>query len=408
MKEIIIGKNGKQILSWSDEIDPIAKDQLINLTELPFLFKHAAAMGDCHPGYGMPIGGVIACNNAVIPYAVGKDIGCGMSSVRTNYPAEKITRKQIVEIREIVKNLIPVGDGNVHDKEMEQWGEFEKFLSRFKNPIQEVGWYKPNDWKWFKRSLGTLGGGNHFIEIQSGDDGNIWLMLHSGSRNLGNKIANYYSDLALKLNKRWYSNIPDKDLAFFPADIKEGGLYIRDMNFALKFAAENRKRMMTLFKATVSYVLGEILFTKEINIHHNYASLEHHFNKDVWVHRKGATSARNGEIGIIPGSQGTNSYIVEGLGNPLSYCSCSHGAGRKKGRMDASRTLSVDECTKSMEGVVFDGWKEVKRKAKKDPDGMLDLSEAPEAYKDIDQVMENQKDLVKIIVKLKPLGVVKG
>jgi len=191
MKEIIIGKNGKQILSWSDEIDPIAKDQLINLTELPFLFKHAAAMGDCHPGYGMPIGGVIACNNAVIPYAVGKDIGCGMSSVRTNYPAEKITRKQIVEIREIVKNLIPVGDGNVHDKEMEQWGEFEKFLSRFKNPIQEVGWYKPNDWKWFKRSLGTLGGGNHFIEIQSGDDGNIWLMLHSGSRNLGNKIANY-------------------------------------------------------------------------------------------------------------------------------------------------------------------------------------------------------------------------
>jgi len=401
-------EGGIEVWSWNEEVEDGAKNQALDLSKLPFLVHHVALMPDCHQGYGMPIGGVITCQNVVIPNAVGVDIGCGMCAVQTNYPAEKITKDQIIAIREIVKNMIPVGEGNVHDKELEEWSGFDKFLSKFKNPIQEIGWYKPSDWSWFKRSLGTLGGGNHFIEIQSGDDGNIWLMLHSGSRNLGSKIANYYNELALKWNKKWYSNIPNDDLAFLPTDIKEGGQYLRDMGLALRFAEENRKRMMILFKAAVVYTLGEVIFTKEINIHHNYANLEHHFGKDVWVHRKGATSAREGQVGIIPGSQGTNSYIVEGLGNVLSFQSCSHGAGRKMGRMNASRTLSVDECTKSMEGIVYDGWKEVKRKAKKDPDGMLDLSEAPDAYKNIDQVMENQKDLVKILVKLKPLGVVKG
>jgi tRNA-splicing ligase RtcB len=252
------------------------------------------------------------------------------------------------------------------------------------------------------KSIGTLGGGNHFIEIQKGSDGHIWIMIHSGSRNLGKQIADHYDKIARELNKKWYSEVPDKwELAFLPVNSKEGQSYIREMNYAVEFALANRKlmidRVIEIFqKELVGFENPETKFNEMINIAHNYARQENHFGKNVWVHRKGATSAREEEIGIIPGSQGTKSYIVKGKGNPESFESCSHGAGRKMGRKQAQRSLSYEEEIKKM-GSVIHGMR-----------GEKDLDEAPGSYKDIDVVMQNQKDLVDIVVELSPLAVIKG
>ena len=237
----------------------------------------------------------------------------------------------------------------------------------------------------------------------------IWLMIHSGSRNLGYRIASFYHAQAKKLNEQFHVKLPDSDLAFLPVETEAGHNYIRDMHFALRYALENRHRMMQCFKQALSDCAGEVEFKQEVNIHHNYASYEEHFGKKVWIHRKGATSARAGEIGIIPGSMGTPSYIVRGLGEAESFMSCSHGAGRKMGRGEASRNLSVDNCNKAMEGIVFDRWNKFRPKWKKGGDkGLFDLSEAPLAYKDIDEVINAELDLIEPVVKLKPLAVVKG
>jgi len=230
-------------------------------------------------------------------------------------------------------------------------------------------------------------------------------MIHSGSRNLGHQIASHYNKVAQELCKKFHSSIPNNDLAFLPVDSNEGYCYIRDMNFALKYAMENRKLMMTCFKSCIQDVFDNVEFTEEINIHHNYASLENHFGKNVWIHRKGATSAYKDQLGIIPGSMGTPSYIVKGKGNRDSFMSCSHGAGRPMSRTDASKKLTKDECDKAMEGIVFDRWNKIRRGRMK---GELDLSEAPGAYKDIDTVISEQSDLIEIVVKLQPLGVLKG
>ncbi|MCK4806407.1 MAG: RtcB family protein, partial [Candidatus Aegiribacteria sp.] len=259
------------------------------------------------------------------------------------------------------------------------------------------------------KSLGTLGGGNHFMEVQQGDDGIIWLMIHSGSRNTGYRIANHHHKVALKHCRNHGEVLPTQDLSFLPIDSSEGRAYVRDMKFALDYALENRKRLMESFKEIYAGVITVARFCDEVNIHHNYAALENHFGRDVWVHRKGATSAKKGEKGIIPGSMGTHSYIVQGLGNPDSFCSCSHGAGRVMGRREASRRLTLDRCDASMKDVVFSGWKKYGGFGKRKKGApLLDLSEAPDAYKNIEEVMEAQLDLVKPLVRLKPRGVVKG
>lgn len=247
--------------------------------------------------------------------------------------------------------------------------------------------------------LGTLGSGNHFIEIQRDENGHIWFMLHSGSRGLGYKIADHYIDLAKAANDKWYSNCP-RELAFFPFDSELGHEYFDAMQFALAYARENREVMkrdiLASFDANVSF---EVL--EDINIHHNFAAWENHFGENVIVHRKGATRARKFELGIIPGSQGTSSYIVEGLGNPESFMSCSHGAGRRMGRKEAIRTLDKGTQNKLMGDVIRDPWSIDKL-------GRVVLDEAPGAYKDIDQVMADQADLVKIVTKLTPIAVIKG
>jgi len=379
------------IFSWCEDVDDGAMEQAVNAAMHPASFHHVALMPDCHRGFGVPIGSVFACRDAVIPSAVGVDIGCGMASVGTDLT--ELGKDTILDIIRELKRSIPMGFN--HHKEDQEWDGFDEApdIKVVKDNISSA-----------KRQLGTLGGGNHFLEIQEDSNGTVWLMLHSGSRNFGYKIAKEFNNIAMKKCAMWHSELPpgkgEDSLSFLPVGSKEATQYIEAMNFALRFAQENRNRMMEIFKKTVNDMTGAS-FKDTINIHHNFAILENHFGKNVWVHRKGATQARKGQLGIIPGSMGTQSFIVEGLGNPESFESCSHGAGRASGRAEFCRTHTVEECDDDMKDVVFDGWGKTRK-------GALDISEAPKAYKDIHKVIDAQNDLVKVVVTLNPLGVVKG
>lgn len=375
------------IKSWCENPEESAIEQAKNLTKLPFIYKHVALMPDTHLGYGMPIGGVIACSHAVIPNAVGVDIGCGMLAVQTNL--KEMPQETLKKIMGDIRKLIPVGFN--HHKEKQE----EDLMPSRSSDIDNSEIVR-KEYNSALKQLGTLGSGNHFIEIQKDHLDNIWFMIHSGSRNLGYKVAKYYNDLAKGLNIKYSSEVKKEwDLAFLP--IEDACGYINEMNYCLKFALDNRRLMSERIKeAFTNHSEEPLVFAEPINIHHNYAALEHHFGKNVWVHRKGATSAKEGELGIIPGSQGTASYIVKGKGNPQSFTSCSHGAGRKMGRKQAERTLNLKEEQEKLRGIVHSV-----RTSK-------DLDEASGAYKDIDTVMAEQEDLVEIITKLRPLGVIKG
>lgn len=383
MKQIITTEP-KIIKLWLDDIEQGALNQAKNLANLPFIFKHIAIMPDSHQGYGMPIGGVAATTDIIIPNAVGVDIGCGMCAVRTDL--REISREKLLKIIIAIKNRIPVGFKKhslpIHKELMPKMPFFDGSIIMREADNAEL-------------SLGTLGGGNHFIEIQKGDDDYIWIMVHSGSRNLGKQVADHYNKIAEELNKKWYSSIPKEyELAFLPVDSTEGQNYITEMNYCVDYALQNRKAMMSVIKEC----FFNTSFEPMINIAHNYARLENHFNHNVWVHRKGATSAQEGKLGIIPGSQGSCSYIVKGKGNIHSFKSCSHGAGRKMGRKEAQRNLNLQNEIHHLDnmGVVHN----IKN--------TNDLDEASGAYKDIDVVMSNQVDLVSIEVKLTPLAVIKG
>jgi len=390
------------IMCWADEIEDGALEQAKNLSTLPFVKGRVVLMPDVHQGYGMPIGGVIACEDVIIPNAVGVDIGCGMVTVPTNMSIHDIPKNELKptlrKAMEKIKKAVPVGF-NVHNEAQE--------CKLFEGGQYKAGWTTEKNWDRATKSLGTLGGGNHFIEIQMEEhqDAKIWIMIHSGSRNLGKVIADYYHRKALEECHRWNLKIPTEDLAFLHTSSPFADLYLQDMSFALQFAVENRNSMLSTVKKVLTEMFEGIKFGNEINIHHNYANLEKHMGKDLWVHRKGATSAKKDQFGIIPGSMGTPSYIVLGKGNLLSFNSCSHGAGRSIGRMAASRKFTTDECDKIMGDVVFDRWNKIKRGKMK---GKYDLGEAPLAYKDIDKVINNQLDLVSIYTKLLPLAVVKG
>lgn len=384
------------IKSWCNEPEEGAKKQAENLTKLPFIFKQVCLMPDTHQGYGMPIGGVIATKGVVIPNAVGVDIGCGMIAVKTSLT--ELTMEQRKKIKGGSKEYqggivcsIPHGKGKNHNKDQ----EWESFANAPDIPIVQQGL------KLARKQLGTLGSGNHFIEIQKGSDEYIWVMIHSGSRKFGYNIAKHYNKVAQDLCKMWYSNIPEfkgeDGLAFLPLNTQKGHDYMTAMKYALEFAYANRLHMLENVKKAFLNVV-DCTFEKEINIHHNYATLENHFGQNVMVHRKGATSAKEGELGIIPGSQGTASYIVRGKGNRESFTSCSHGAGRAMSRTEAKKKLNLKDEIKKLDDL---GILHSVRHEK-------DLEEAEGAYKNIDVVMEEQKDLVEIVVKLKPLAVVKG
>ncbi|MFZ2882121.1 MAG: RtcB family protein [Candidatus Moraniibacteriota bacterium] len=393
MKQVISTER-VPIKMWLGEIEQGALDQAKNLANLPFVFKHVAIMPDSHVGYGMPIGGVLATENVVIPNAVGVDIGCGMCAVKTSLT--EVDQDTLKKLMGEIRKKVPVGFA--HQKEKQ-----DQRLMPDRNQVFNMGEICQRENENALSQIGTLGGGNHFIEIQKGNDGHIWVMIHSGSRNLGLQVATHYNKLAEILCDKFYSSVPkSQQLAFLPLDIKEGQDYLLEMKYCVEFALANRQLMMNniidSFKEVTGFKLtDENEFVMQfVNIAHNYAALENHFGKNVVVHRKGATKATEGLVGIIPGSMGTKSYIVEGLGNKESFMSCSHGAGRKMGRKQAIATLNLAEEQAKMENVLGK------------PRNQDDLQEAPGAYKDIDVVMENQKDLVKILVELKPLAVIKG
>ena len=398
------------VKSWCENCEEGAVKQAVNLAHHPALVHHVALMPDAHQGYGMPIGGVVAAKGAVIPAAVGVDIGCGMIATETDIPAEVFAEMSFRRaFQEKLKERIPVGEGESH-RATQDWDGFEEYTAH--NGMRSNLWPSRLD----RMNLGTLGGGNHFIELQKttaldgagGPEGGskVWLMIHSGSRNLGKRIEEHYHRIASRLCERFHSPLPDKDLAFLPIEEAAGHDYFTDMLFALRYAKENRRRMMDVMMATLQEFAPSAQFLRTIDIHHNYAAFEEHFGEKVCVHRKGATSAKLGEIGIIPGSMGTASYIVRGLGNPESFMSCSHGAGRRMSRIAASTTLTVEECDKAMDGIVCERWHKYKGfgKAK----GRLDLSEAPQAYKDIEDVIASERDLVEPLVRLFPLASLKG
>lgn len=382
---------GLWIKCWCNNPEEGAILQAENVSNLPFVFKHVVMASDCHQGYGVGIGTVFATVNAVVISAIGVDIGCGVCAIKTSLI--NIETQDLKTLMLKVRQLVPVGM-NRH-KEQQDIGLLpgSRYMSEHELPV--VG----SQMRGALESIGTLGSGNHFWELQKGDDGHIWIMIHSGSRNLGKQVADHYNRIAVDLNAKYHSKVPKEwDLAFLPLDSEEGQAYLKEMNYCVKYALANRKRIMDITCGILSKICPGATFDPMINIAHNYARMEHHFGRDVMVHRKGATSAKLDELGIIPGSQGSQSYIVKGKGNPESFMSCSHGAGRKMGRKEASRTLDLEKEIKHLDdqGIIH----AIRTAA--------DLDEAAGAYKDIDVVMREQDDLVAPVVKLKPLAVIKG
>ena len=387
----VISTEKLPIKMWLDQPEEGALKQAYNLANLPFAFSHICLMPDTHEGYGMPIGGVLAAKNVIVPNAVGVDIGCGMCAVKTNIKANSLERNHLTQIMSGIRELVPLGFD--HHKERQD----ESLMPQGYN-IDELVVVKREYFAALKQ-LGTLGGGNHFIEMQRCNDGFLWIMVHSGSRNFGLQVAEHYNKRAKKINALYFSSVDTKaDLAFLPFETEDARLYYLEMKYCTEFALANRKLMMERIQQVVSSVLKNVLYEPIINIAHNYAAWEKHFDEKVIIHRKGATSANEGEIGIIPGSQGTKSYIVEGLGNPESFMSCSHGAGRVMSRKAAIRNLDLEEEKRKLDelGIIHS----IRNKN--------DLEEASSAYKDISQVMTFQSDLVKILVELNPLAVIKG
>ena len=365
------------------------QDQLRKLASVPWVFHHVAAMPDAHVGIGATVGSVVAMKGAVTPAAVGVDIGCGMGAVKTNLTAKDLP-DSLNNRRLAIEELIPTGF-NAH-KELIYKGEPEaeqlmKEFAGLRAGVQDVALRA-------MLQLGTLGGGNHFIELCLDTDQNVWLMLHSGSRGIGNKLATIHMDVAKTLAHN--QDLPDKDLAAFLAGTQEMEAYRHDLMWAQRYAMVNRKLMMERFKTAVANVVRQPVITqKDVWCHHNYVAEEVHFGEEVFVTRKGAIRAGQGELGIIPGSMGTKSFIVKGKGSTESFLSASHGAGRKMSRTQARKKFKVEDLAAQTVGV----------ECRKDK-GVLD--EIPSSYKNIDEVMKNQSDLVEVVHELRQVMCVKG
>lgn len=379
------------LLLWLDTLEEEALLQARHLANLPCAFHHVAIMADAHVGYGMPIGGVLATIGAVIPNGVGVDIGCGMQAVRTGLV--ELDMPVLKKILAALRDTVPLGFKH-HNKPrpvetLPDPGDMDRNLPVVASEFESA-----------RRQVGTLGGGNHFIEIQQGSDQRIWLMVHSGSRNIGYKVAGHYNELAVRMAKKTGKDTIPKEwqLAVLPLASPEGQRYLREMEYCVAFARANRTEMMAALQAIVAGITHCEQFDTPLDVAHNYAARETHFFREVWVHRKGATRAFAGEYGIIPGCQGSRSYIVRGLGNPQSFMSCSHGAGRVLGRKQAQRVLNLQAEKEKLD----------KRHILHSLRSRSDLEEAPGAYKDIGEVIANQQDLIEVAVELQPLAVLKG
>lgn len=372
---------------WTEivDVEPQAQEQLRNIAGLPWVFKHVAVMPDVHYGKGATVGSVIAMKDAIAPAAVGVDIGCGMGAIRTSLTANDLPDSLSV-IRSRIEELIPVG---YHMHAIPRAEALTDLFGEFDNLDESTHTLKDKA----LRQCGTLGGGNHFIELCLDEDQRVWMMLHSGSRNIGKVLAEIHIGRAKKLAHNQL--VPDPDLAVFLAGTPEMAAYRRDLFWAQRYAMLNRTVMFDIYRAIVAEFFPGATFDSPILCHHNYVAEETHFGEDVIMTRKGAIRARVGDLGIIPGSMGTRSYIVEGLGNPESFCSASHGAGRRMSRTKAREAFSLADLAEQTAGV----------ECRKDADV---IDEIPGAYKDIDRVMANQVDLVKIRHSLKQVLCVKG
>ena len=375
-------------------IEPGAKQQLENIAELPFVFKHVAVMPDCHLGKGATVGSVIATKGAIIPAAVGVDIGCGMIAVKTKFFAEDLPNN-LEKVRTGIERRIPLGAGAFNRKITDT---ARKRVTQLKKEATQD--YDSVDKRWTD-ALGSLGSGNHFIEISLDESDRVWVVLHSGSRGIGNKLAMKHIRIAQKLMDENSIKLKDRDLAYLSENRGEFDKYINDLLWAQDFALLNREEMMDRVMTELSYVFyTEDGHQKEIeldriNCHHNFTQRENHFNEDVWITRKGAIQMKAGQKGVIPGSMATSSYIVSGLENKMAYHSAPHGAGRRFSRGEARRRFTMEDFKKAMAGI------ECRHSAKL-------IDELPMAYKDIDEVMENSKELVKVDHRLRQVVSIKG
>jgi len=385
-------KINDRLISWASILDSNAEAQALTTATMPFIYPHLALMPDAHLGLGATVGSVIPTLRAVIPAAVGVDIGCGMIAVKTQFSRDELPNDK-KSVREQIERAVPTSAGAYNRKIV---GTAEPRIQELTELAEKAG-FDPAQYssKW-ELQLGTLGSGNHFIEVSVDETDAVWLFLHSGSRGVGNKIAQHHIKVARGLMDKWWITLPDPDLAYLVEGSPEFSRYIAELNWAQHFALLNREEMMDRVIRQVSEWMGTSVIEQErINCHHNFTQKEKHFGKDVWLSRKGAISARVGELGLIPGSMGTASYVVEGLGNPVALHSSPHGAGREYSRSAARRTFTSSDLREAMVGIEY-----------RDTDAFID--EIPAAYKPIDQVMADAASLVRVRHTLRQLVNVKG
>jgi tRNA-splicing ligase RtcB len=396
-------EGGAHVKMWTRgvPVEEEAREQLVRTAKMPFIFRHIAVMPDVHFGKGSTVGSVIPTKQAVIPAAVGVDIGCGMMAVKTTLSGSDLP-DNLGALRTAIERAVPHGrskgrrdKGSWGDRPPTNvdsaWSQLEPGFKRITGKYPHLE--KTNNYL----HLGTLGTGNHFVEVCLDEDQSVWLMLHSGSRGVGNAIGSHFIELAREDMRQWMINLPDRDLAYFPEGTQHFDDYVDAVEWAQNYARLNREAMMQNVVRAVRSVIDKSFEThiEAVNCHHNYVTREHHFGEDILVTRKGAVSARKGELGIIPGSMGTRSYIVRGRGNEDSFHSCSHGAGRRMSRTEARKRFTIADHRTATAGV----------ECRKDVDV---IDETPAAYKDIDAVMEAQKDLVEVVHTLKQVVCVKG
>lgn len=393
----VMNKGKVPVKIFTDDVEHQAMQQLSNIAQLPFIHSHIAAMPDVHAGIGATVGSVIPTKGAIIPAAVGVDIGCGMNAVRLSINASQLP-DNLRRIRSLIEETIPVGF-NMHKTDRARNSTIKGLASGLHKVLDKhpkIANLQKKPYQTWIRQIATLGGGNHFIELCLDENQDVWVMLHSGSRGIGNAIGRYFIALAKKDMRQHIVNLPDKDLAYF----EEGAQYFEDyvdaVHWAQDYAMANRREMMHFIMEMLRKHLPHFGVTKEaINCHHNYVAIENHFDHTVFITRKGAIRAGVDELGIIPGSMGAKSYIVRGKGNAQSFCSCSHGAGRRMSRTQAKKQFDARDLEAQTYGI----------ECRKDK-GVVD--EIPAAYKDIDVVMENQSDLVEVLHTLKQIVCVKG
>lgn len=380
------------VLNWASDIDPNALEQAERTAALPFVEGHLALMPDAHWGMGATIGSVIPTRGAIIPAAVGVDIGCGMIAAEMPYTAD-VLPDDLDRLLGYIAQVVPAGVGKGHESSYAE-GDVGR----------TIGWPdEHNDLTTKQRKkavnqFGTLGSGNHFVEVCLDERDRVWVVLHSGSRGIGNELAKVHIDGAKKLMARYFVELEDPDLAYLVEGTPEFTAYIEAMLWAQDYALKNREKMMRAVLVQLGAFTGfDAVVSSQINCHHNFTEQEAHHGRNVWLTRKGAIRARVGDLGVIPGSMGTASYIVEGLGNPASYQSCSHGAGRRMSRGEARRTLDLDTFHDEMDGIAWQG-----------QDAKTLIDEDPRSYKDIDKVMADQSDLVTVRHTLRQIVNYKG